>query len=404
MIGLGKLGLPVALAIEDSGHDVYGYDINPQVSQYLIDKQIPYREEGIQPLLDNNKIVVVNSIQSVVVNSEVVFLAIQTPHQPEYEGDDVLPDAREDFDYRYLEEALAEVAKACKELRETRIVAVISTCLPGTFHDKLKPLLNEFVKYVYTPQFIAMGTVINDYFNPEFNLIGVHDPDAAVTMAEFYSTINPAPALPTDVTTAEGIKVAYNTWITAKTVIANAWGEMCERVGMDFDAMQASWSISTKRLLSPRYMRAGMSDGGGCHPRDNIALSWLADQVGMSHNIWEDLMKARQDYEGWHASAAMDAAEKHGLPIVILGRAFKPETDIETGSAAMLLANVLRRQGTAFLHVNDLDPLTTPAVYFLATQNARYRDYAWPKGSVVLDPFGYIPDTEGVEVVRLGRR
>ncbi|MBO0676795.1 hypothetical protein JRC04_04885 [Mycolicibacterium sp. S2-37] len=403
MIGLGKLGLPVALAINSRGHAVFGFDVNPDVKTYLDQRAIPFREEGIEPLLASHTVMWCDSIESLLAQDcDIVFVAIQTPHQPEFEGDNILPDERADFDYTALKKAIKAVNRAVESHDVDPVVAVISTCLPGTFKREIDPLVTEF-EYAYTPQFIAMGTVIHDYLSPEFNLIGTKNADAARTLSQFYETINDAPPLVTDITTAEGIKVSYNTWITAKTVIANAWGEMSEKLGMNFDDLHLAWDLADQRIVSSRYMRAGMSDGGGCHPRDNIALSWLAERIGMSHNIWEDLMEAREDYEMWHCEVAIDASVKNKLPIVLLGRAFKPETDIETGSPAMLMANVFRTVGVQFLHANDLDYLP-PAVYFIATKNDRYADYAFPPGSVVLDPFGFIADRDGVEVVRIGRK
>lgn len=401
-IGLGKLGLPVALAIESKGHEVIGYDINPAVKGYVASRTIPFQEEGLQPLLDVTKLKVVDSLEEVVKWADLVFLPVQTPHAPEYEGVTRLPDTRADFDYTYLKEAVKGVAVAAKANDRPVMLAVVSTCLPGTFDRDIKPLLNEFVHYVYTPQFIAMGTVLDDYLNPEFNLIGVEDPDTANRLATFYKTINKAPCVKTDIITAEGIKVSYNTWITAKTVIANEWGELAERLGMDFSEIFRAWSLSSKRLLSTRYMRAGMGDGGGCHPRDNIALSHIAKEVGLSHNIFEDLMYAREATEEWHAQIAIEAAEKYQLPLCILGRSFKPETNIETGSPAILMASIVREYKDV-AHVEDL-PSYFKAVYFIATQNERYKDIQFAEGSVVIDPFGIIKDQKKVKVIRLGRR
>ena len=403
MIGMGKLGLPVALAIESRGHSVVGTDVNHGVADYLLERKIPYREEALQPLLDTHTVGWRETIDEVVADSDLIFIAVQTPHAPEYEGVTLLPETRADFDYTYLKEAVAAVAAACAETKTRKTVAVISTCLPGTFRREIKPLLNDYIDYVYTPQFIAMGTVLADYLDPEFNLIGVESAPAADLLERFYTTINDAPPVRTDVTTAEGIKVSYNTWITAKTVIANAWGEMSERLGMNFDDIHKAWTLADKRLVSTRYMSAGKSDGGGCHPRDNIALSWLAEETGMSHNIWDDLMTAREAYEAWHAEVAVEAALEHELPLVVLGRAFKPETDIQTGSPAMLMAEILRLGGARFVHADDVMP-TIPAIYFIATQNARYANYEFAVGSVVIDPFGYIPNSEGVTVKRIGRR
>lgn len=403
MIGLGKLGLPVAVAIDSKGHDVFGFDVDAKVHDYLTLGQIPYREKDLQPLLAKNDVRWTDSIAEVVKRSDLIFVAIQTPHQSQFAGDTVIPEDRADFDYTHLTAGLRAVANACADLCTKKTVAVISTCLPGTFRARIKPLLNGFVDYVYCPLFIAMGTVLQDYLYPEFNLIGVESESAADHLEEFYRSINMAPPLRTDVTTAEGIKVSYNTWITAKTVIANAWGELSERLGMNFDDIFKAWSLADQRLISTRYMSAGMSDGGGCHPRDNIALSWLAEQCGQSHNIWDDLMTARENYEGYHAHVAAAASREKGLPLVVLGTAFKPETDIKTGSAAMLMADILRHLGERFLHVDDLNPLP-PAVYFIATQHKRYAGYEFPPGSLVIDPFGFIEDREGVIVKRLGRR
>lgn len=397
MVGLGKLGLPVALAIESKGHQVFGYDVSENPYRYLIKRKIPYTEKDLQPLLDNHSIKLCDSLESVVKESDIVFLPVQTPHDKQFEGCTPVPNERADFDYTYLEKALSDVAKICQETKTKKTVAVISTCLPGTYRKKLRELLNEYVDYVYTPQFIAMGTVLDDYLHPEFNLIGVDSEEAANKLEEFYKTINDAPCVRTDITTAEGIKVSYNTWITAKTVIANSWGELSEKIGMNFADIKKAWDLSTRRIHSPRYTDAGMSDGGGCHPRDNIAMSYIANEVDISHNIWEDLMASRDAYEKWHAEEAERYAGDSRL--IILGRAFKPETNIETGSPALLMASYLNRE---YLHVEDLDELPR-ATYFIATKHDRYKDYGFPKNSTVIDPFGYLPEKDGVYIVKLGR-
>lgn len=402
MVGMGKLGLPVALAIESRGHDVVGYDIAPQPYDYIEQGKIPYREEGLQPLLENNRLRMSHDIGEVVLHSDIIFLPVQTPHGPEYEGSTRIPDTRADFDYQHLKTAVAEVGLLAHELGKRTTLAVISTCLPGTFEREIRPLLTDEVDYVYTPQFIAMGTVLDDYLNPEFDLIGVDSEDAAQKLKEFYETINDAPHVVTDITTAEGIKVSYNTWITAKTVVANAWGELAERTGMNFDDIKRAWDLSNRRLWSPRYTNAGMSDGGGCHPRDNIAMSYIAEQSGMSYNIWEDLMAAREAYEEWHADIAAQTAQEHELPLVILGRSFKPETNIETGSPSILVSNILKEKGVTHQHYEDLDGIPQKAVYFIGTRHQRYKDIKFPRGSVCLDPFRYIEDQSGVTIHRIG--
>lgn len=404
IIGMGKLGLPVALAIESRGHGVHAFDVSAAPYNYIEASYIPYQEAGLQPLLDESKITMHQSVGHVVANSEIIFVAVQTPHEPKFEGITRLPKERADFDYTYFKEAIRVVADTCAAQKVGRTIVGISTCLPGTFSREIEPLLNEYTDYGYSPQFIAMGTVLEDYLHPEFNLIGVLSKDAAKRLETFYATINDAPNVVTDITTAEGIKVSYNTWITAKTVIANAWGEMAHKTGMNFDDIKRAWDLSDKRIHSPKYTAAGSGDGGGCHPRDNIAMSWLADQVGTSHNIWEDLMEAREDHMAWIAEVGVKTAQENGQTLVVLGRSFKPETNIETGSAAVLLANIIQSEhGQPVLHVEDIE-LKNACTVIIGTAHERYRDYKFPTGSTVVDPFGVIKDQEGVNVIRLGRK
>lgn len=405
VLGLGKLGLPVALAIESKGHTVKGYDINPAIAGYLKDKKIPFKEEGLQPLLDQTKLELTADIAELVKWADIIFIAVQTPHEPEYEGSTILPDTRKDFDYTYLTEAVAEVGKWCLYYEKKTIVITISTCLPGTYEQRIKNLLNEYVEYIYNPFFIAMGTVVRDFLNPEFVLIGKQDKDNTdEPLKTFYPTIHDKPILYTDITTAEAIKVSYNTFITTKTVLANLWGEIAHKVGANVDDIYKAWSMATDRLISPKYLKAGMGDGGGCHPRDNIALSWLATNIGLSYNFFDALMLAREAHAIWLADEADEAAFRESLPLILLGKSFKPETDIQTGSPALLVSNYLIDKHIDHVHVGEGESIPDEkAVYLVTTQHEEYATHRFHEGSIVFDPFGYIPDGEDYTVIRIGR-
>lgn len=398
-IGLGKLGLPVALAVESKGHEVKGYDINPAVQQYLDDRAIPFQEADIQPLLDSHNIQLLPSIEEVCEWADIVFCAVQTPHDPKFEGVNRHPEEHKDFDYSYLVDAVSKV-------RDVTLV-VISTCLPGTFNNTIQQHVHESVKYVYNPFFIAMGTVLADFLNPEFVLVGQRDIEAREQLEAFYKTIHDRPLLVTDITTAEAIKVSYNTIITAKTVIANVWAQIAEATGADMDDIYKAWSMATDRIISPRYLQAGMSDGGGCHPRDNTALAKIADDIDMSFNFFDALMYAREAHEQWIAEYVANLNIPY--PVFILGKSFKPETNITTGSPAILLANILEEMGVQFKHYDPyIDTtgvnLSQRAIWVIATKHARFAEYEFQQGSVVIDPFGIIEDQPGVDVRRLGRR
>ena len=214
-VGLGKLGLPCALAIDSKGHNVYGYDINPDVKRILDEKKLPYREEGADDLLQTHNIKW-GSIKDVVENSDIIFVPIQTPHLPKYEGDTRIPLERADFDYEWLKSGIKNLSDEIGKLGEDKIVIIISTVLPGTIRRDIKPLLNKNVKLCYNPFFIAMGTTIKDFTSPEFVLFGVDDDSAYLKAKEFYSTLHDRPVYKCTIEEAEMIKVTYNTYITMK--------------------------------------------------------------------------------------------------------------------------------------------------------------------------------------------
>lgn len=387
-LGFGKLALPVALAVESKGYRVLGYDVRHEPYQYIKERKIPFVEQDIQPLLAQTEVEMVTMVED-LFQSDIIFVAVQTPHKRQFEGDMPIPEEREDFDYSYL-------IKAIKSLKNySGIVAVISTCLPGTYNEQIKKYIKNF-HYVYTPQFIAMGQVIDDYLNPEFNLIGVEDESAANTLERFYSTINDAPSIKTDITTAEAIKVSYNTFITMKTVLGNTWGELSHKVGANVDDIYRAWSISSKRLLSPKYLKSGVGDGGGCHPRDNIALSYLAKELNLSHNLFEDLMESRER----HMEFIADEALKYGKRITILGKSFKPETNIETGSPSVLLAHVLRKKGALVRHLEDTSIFDS--VVIIGTAHERYKRYIFPDSTTVIDPFRLLDESDKIRLIQIG--
>lgn len=383
VVGLGKLGLPIAEAMAAKGHEVIGNDINLA--------NIPFRQASLERL---------------VGWSDLLFVIVQTPHQPKYDGSVPLPPGRADFDYSYLRDAVKKLANRARRQERVIRVVVVSTCLPGTFEREIQPLLNEYIDYIYSPLFPAMGTVAEDFYSAEFNLIGHGDnPKGAALLKDFYATINDAESIVTDIATAEAIKVSYNTFVTMKTVLGNIWGEIAHKMGLNFEDIWKAWSLSNKRLLSDRYLAAGMGDGGACHPRDNIALSWLAQNLGLSYDFFGSLMMARQAHTKWLARVAVNEAAKHGLPLVILGRGFKPETDIVAGSPSILLHNIIMEKWPdADVEIAEDMEFERPAAVFIGTANERYRRYQFPEGSVIIDPFRYMPDQEGVEVIRIGEK
>lgn len=396
-IGLGKLGAPCAAALAHHGnHKVWGYDVRGTNAD-------DYDFADLPPIQ------LVESVDDVVRQTNgVVYVAVQTPHSPAYGGERPTPDEPREFEYAYLVNAVRAVCRAAERQRKDVTLVVVSTVLPGTFDRYLRPLVNstEYVLPVYHPFFIAMGTVVDDFVRPELTLFGADDPGSVDDVRALYEPIHGAPAPVMSIASAELAKVAYNTFISMKIVFANLMGELCEHTGADVDDVTDALSQATDRIISPRYLRAGMGDGGACHPRDNVALSALAKRYDLSSDLMGFLTRARERQAELFADVIEHWHELTQLPIVLLGRSYKPNVTMTDGSPALLLAHVLRARHLPFDHVEfDLTDVERPFVIFIATQHDVYRDLTYPAGSVVIDPFGYVEvDNPTVTLVTPGRK
>jgi UDPglucose 6-dehydrogenase len=244
--------------------------------------------------------------------------------------------------------------------------------------------------------------------NPEFVLLGADSFAAKEVTKKFYSTLHKKPVFETTVENAELIKVIYNTYISSKISVANTIMEICHKTpNTNCDDVVDALSLATERLISNRYMRGGMGDGGGCHPRDNIALSWLSKKLNLSYDWFENIMVCREEQTEWLAELVEEKQKETGLPVMILGKSFKEESNIEVGSPAILLKNILNEKG---IQVEMYDPhidgnklsLQKPMLYFIGTKHKVFREYSFSRGSVVIDPWRYIVDQKGVEVIRIG--
>lgn len=245
-IGVGKLGLPCAEEIVKKGHTVSAYDLEPA---------------------ESNLVDFMPTIQECVEDCEIVFVAVPTPHHADYDGKNPtihLPPR--DFDYDIVKSVLEE---ADKHMNQEQLLVLISTVLPGTTRKEFVPLVKN-TRFVYNPYLIAMGSVAWDMVNPEMIMIGTNDGSEtgdAKQLKEFYETVmenDPRYVIGT-YDECECIKVFYNTFISAKIGLVNMMQDVAEKQGnINVDLVTDALANSTKRIMSPQYMTAGMGDGGAC--------------------------------------------------------------------------------------------------------------------------------------------
>ena len=383
-IGLGKLGMPCAEVIAKKGHSVLGYDVAKVDSDYVI---------------------VEDTIEDAVKDRDIVFIAVPTPHDPDYDGR--APTAHlepKDFSYDIVKEVLQE---ANKHMNSNQLLVLISTVLPGTTRREFVQLVTN-PRFVYNPYLIAMGTVAWDMVNPEMVMIGTQDGTEtgdAKELKGFYQSImenDPRYVIGTW-DECECIKVFYNTFISTKIGLVNMIQDVAERQGnINTDVVTKALAESTQRIMGPSYMKAGMGDGGACHPRDNIALRYMADKLELGYDIFDAIMNAREVQAKNIAVKLCDIARKKELPILLNGIAYKPGVEYIDGSYALLVDHYCNQLGFNPMKVDPkvygADPGPFRAVVLLAHPKM-YVDVT--EDSVVVDPWRE-HTSERYEVVHYG--
>ena len=429
-IGVGKLGQACAEMVAEV-HDVVGYDVEPREPENF--KMVPTLKEA-------------------VLGQDIVFVAVQTPHDPQYDGKaptSHLP--HKDFDYTLVKQVLSEVNEVATR---DQLIVLISTVLPGTTRREFVPIMTN-TRFVYNPYLIAMGTVKWDMVNPEMVMVGTEDGSEtgdAKELIDFYKTImqnDPKYVIGTW-DEVECIKVFYNTFISAKVSLVNMIQDVAEKQGnINAEVVCDALATADRRIMGPGYMKPGMGDGGACHPRDNIALRWMADELELGYDLFDAVMLSREVQAKNMAIQLVDLASEdyvasagmtRRLPIVIVGKAYKPLVPYEAGSSSMLVGHYVEELGGELYYLDeqtgDLPPdniLSEPAVYLLAHNpeitygaqldfvNEWYGDHritgadealtvatangsalAFARRSIVVDPWRKTPSIDGVHIVHYG--
>ncbi len=425
-IGVGKLGQACAEMVAEV-HDVVGYDVEPR-----------------EP--ENFKMV--SAIKDAVIGQDIVFIAVQTPHDPQYDGKaptSHLPN--KDFDYTLVKEVLTEVNEVATQ---EQLIVLISTVLPGTTRREFIPIMTN-TRFVYNPYLIAMGTVKWDMVNPEMVMIGTEDGSEtgdAKELVDFYKTImqnEPRYVIGTW-DECECIKVFYNTFISAKVSLVNMIQDVAEKQGnINAEVVCDALAESDRRIMGPGYMKPGMGDGGACHPRDNIALRWMAEELDLGYDLFDAVMLSREVQaknmaESMVELSTMGAGVVPPMPVVIVGKAYKPLVPYDAGSPSMLVGHYVEEAGVELHYYDEVmgeippqDILDKPAVYLLAhnpeitygeqldfvkcwydehkvtgadealtVATANGTELKFAEGSVIVDPWRKLPSMEGVQVVHYG--
>jgi UDPglucose 6-dehydrogenase len=352
VIGLGKLGAPMAACIAAQGFHVVGVDLNSRKVSDINNGIAPVHEPGLTELIREagSQLQASQNIPEAVHNSDITFVVVSTPS-----------DASGGFSLQYVLPTCEAVGRAIASKKSFHLVVLTSTVMPGSTGGAVLTALERSSHkrcgtdfgLCYNPEFIALGTVIRDFYNPDFLLIGESDARSGEMLADIYKTVcKNAPAVARmNLINAEITKLAVNTYITTKISYANMLARLCEKMPeADVNVVTDALGLDTR--IGGKYLKGAVSYGGPCFPRDNRALAALATRVGASSGLAEatDIFNRAQIKLLAETVKSQHAA---GEAIGILGLTYKPNTDVVEESFGLLLAQEL---SSADLEVIVFDP------------------------------------------------
>lgn len=371
-IGLGKLGLCMAACFAVKGkYEVIGIDINKHVVDSVNKGISPIVEPRLQEFITEagSRLRATMSPEEAITETDVSFIMPATPS---------LPDGS--FSNQYVEDVLTSLAKTLrKNTKKYHLFVISSTVMPGSIDGSFIPLLekhsgrklNVGFGVCYSPDLVALGSVIYNYLNPDMVILGQSNDYAGAQVANIHHKTceNNPPIFQMSLINAEIAKVTVNTYITTKISFANALSNICERIpGADIDVI--TQAVGADRRISPLYFKGGLSYGGTCFPRDTVAYKTIAKKYGYKDELIAAVDSVNKYQDQHLAEMTLDRILSSGQKKVsILGLAFKPDTPVIMESSGIKLIQAMLGRG---IEVTGYDALAIENAKSIFGDKIRY--------------------------------
>jgi UDPglucose 6-dehydrogenase len=425
VFGLGKLGSVVAGCHASRGFDVIGVDVVAEVVARVARCVPPVQEPDLERLYESSRgrLTASDDTKQAVHGSDLSLIVVPTPSHDDGS-----------YDVRAAVRVCEGIGEALASKDGYHLVAMKSTVLPGDCHAQLIPALERTsgrrvgrdFGFCYSPEFIALGSVVRNLFHPDVVLLGESDERAGDLLAAVYRRVlgREPPLARMNIVNAELAKLAVNTYVTMKISFANSLARVCERLpGGNVDVVTHAIGADTR--IGSKYLKGGLGFGGPCFPRDNRALLSLARRLGVPFHLAEATDAGNLDPARELVRRLADAVAA-GSRVGLLGLSYKPDTAVVDHSQAILIAKELSARG---FEVTAFDPLAIDAartelgdqVKFAESGQAAidgqqavviatpWREFAaldWSdpsgRGPLVFDCWGLLDEQAALRRVRLG--
>jgi UDPglucose 6-dehydrogenase len=352
VIGCGKLGAPLAACLANNGHRVTGIDLNQDLIRNLSQGVVTWNEPGLQDLLKSNtkNLKFVSRFEGFIAQSDISFVIVPTPSQENGE-----------FSNRFVLSAVEEIGtELAKHSVQNHVVVIVSTVMPGSTSGIIKETLlqsagptSQNVSICYSPEFIALGSVIKNMEYPDIILIGEEDSRSGKILADISLSIarNRPKVFRLTTREAEIAKISINSFVTTKISFSNQISELCENT-LGASAENVLKAIGSDTRIGNSYLSAGTGYGGPCFPRDNRAFSTYAKSVGVSAELAlaTDEINVRQNTR---IMKLLESKFPVGGNILVAGLSYKPDTDVVEESPALDFIERASKKGYKIIAVDQ---------------------------------------------------
>jgi GDP-mannose 6-dehydrogenase len=387
IVGLGYVGAVSAACLADSGHRVWGVDINPGKVQIINDGRSPIVETGLAEKIahgrQTERLAATTEIERALGESELCFVAVATPSRPNGQ-----------IDPAHLYRACKQIAAALQKLGRKQIVVIRSSVLPAVF-DQCRAIFDTaapgLVELCANPEFLREGTAIRDFEEPPFTVIGTDNAGAERTLRSLYAAPD-APIFVLKPRDALMVKYACNAFHALKVAFANEIAALCQQDGVDAEAVMNVFCHDTKLNISRRYLMPGFAFGGSCLPKDVRAILHAAKQLDVQLPLMAAILSSNVEVIE-RAIARVRASGKRQIGLI--GLSFKSNTDDLRESPFVELAERLLGKG---YELKIYDPNVIAAR--LTGANKEYIDQVIPHLSRLLVPT--LEELAGVELLLVG--
>jgi UDPglucose 6-dehydrogenase len=344
VIGLGKLGMPLAAVLAEAGNQVFIYDVNEDLRNRIKNQTFYSDEPGLMDILvrNQNKLMVSDSILSAISDSDLSFIIVPTPSNK----DDF-------FDNTIVMNVLSEVSNALKNKNNFHVIDIVSTVMPGSCDTQFIPLLmeksgkkiNVDFGFCYNPEFIALGSVIKNMKFPDMHLIGASNIESGLILQAALKSITGenVPTRIMNLKEAELVKISVNNYVTTKISFANMLMQVSDKLGgIDIDVVTDAIGLDSR--IGKKYLKGGTSFGGPCFPRDTRALAALMLSLDLDPALPEATSKINGIQNEFLIEKLVQSIDK-SLSVSLLGFSYKPNTAITEESTGLRIAQNLMSRG-----------------------------------------------------------